>query len=85
MTSLLIPNNNNRKSVGTLWSYVICRWWLAIAWPILPTTQAITASPHTFMVQQLNKTIALKINGDEFSHWITDTNGKYAKPVESCW
>ncbi|KAG7337784.1 hypothetical protein IV203_020208, partial [Nitzschia inconspicua] len=33
----------------------------------------MTASPHSFLVQQFNETITLKINGDEFTHWITDT------------
>jgi hypothetical protein len=78
-------NKKSRKSVETVWGKVLHHLWLAITLPILPMTKAMTASPHPFTVRQMNETIALKINGDEFSHWITDTNGMYSKPLESCW
>jgi hypothetical protein len=52
-------------------------WILLIMFLCLPSVNAMTASPHAFPVQQLNETVMLKINGDEFSHWITDTNGTY--------
>jgi hypothetical protein len=80
-----MTSSSSRKSVGMMWGNVFSRWSVALTMAILPTTQAITASPHPFTVRQFNETIALKINGDEFSHWITDTNGKFSKRVASCW
>jgi hypothetical protein len=35
------------------------------------------ASPHAFTIDNANLTIALKIKGDEQSHWLTDMDGKH--------
>ncbi|KAL3905452.1 MAG: hypothetical protein SGILL_009674 [Bacillariaceae sp.] len=49
-------------------------WLLICIASFFPSAAAMTASPHAFPVEQLNETVMLKINGDEFSHWITDEN-----------
>ncbi|KAG7358665.1 M6 family metalloprotease domain containing protein [Nitzschia inconspicua] len=63
----------HNKSVARLCRLVQPLFWLAISVLFLPKANAMTASPHSFLVQQFNETITLKINGDEFTHWITDT------------
>lgn len=63
--------------VGGIGNTMVLRLWfvLAVAVSFLPKAHGITASPHTFLVRQLNETVALKINGDEHIHWVTDTDG----------
>ena len=38
--------------------------------------QAMMASPHTYLADQNEETITLKIKGDEQENWVTDMNGK---------
>jgi hypothetical protein len=67
-------SSRNNGAVGWRHFFILC---LCLAVTFLPTTSAMTASPHAFLVQQLNETVALKINGDEFSHWISDLDGTF--------
>lgn len=39
-------------------------------------TTAMKASPHTFVVNQDEEEIVLKIKGDESDHWVTNQHGK---------
>lgn len=39
-------------------------------------TTAMKASPHTFVVDQDDEEIILKIKGDESDHWVTNQHGK---------
>ena len=43
----------------------------------LSQTEAIKASPHTFVVTQDEEDIILKIKGDEDDHWITNQQGSF--------
>lgn len=38
--------------------------------------QAMMASPHTYLADQNEETITLKIKGDEQENWVTDMDGK---------
>ena len=38
--------------------------------------QAMMASPHTYLADQNEDTITLKIKGDEQENWVTDMDGK---------
>ena len=53
--------------------------WIAIS-GIVPA-EAMNASPYTFMVEQDDEEIILKIKGDEDDHWITNQHGKCARTV----
>jgi hypothetical protein len=52
--------------------------WIAISGIVQDRsqTEAMKASPHTFVVKQYDKEIILKIKGDEDDHWITNQHGK---------
>ena len=64
---IMMCNNN-----GALWTIT---WLLWLFW--LPhSALGMMASPHTFTVDNANLTIALRLRGDEQSHWLTDLDGK---------
>lgn len=57
------------NTIGVLWSFTL--------FLLLPNSvSGMMASPHAFTVDNANFTIALKISGDEQSHWLTDMDGK---------
>ena len=45
-------------------------------YPNQSRTTAMKASPHTFVVNQDDEEIVLKIKGDESDHWVTNQHGK---------
>jgi hypothetical protein len=53
--------------------------WITIS-GIVPA-EAMNASPYTFVVEQDDEEITLKIKGDEDEHWITNQHGKCVRTV----
>lgn len=52
-------------------------WFLMVDFdPNHSQTTAMKASPHTFVVDQDDEDIILKIKGDESDHWVTNQHGK---------
>ena len=52
--------------------------WILVSgnFPNQSQTEAMKASPHTFVVVQDDEEIVLKIKGDESDHWVTNQNGE---------
>ena len=65
---MIMTLNNN----GALWTII---WLLWLPYAVL----GMMASPHAFTVDNANLTIALRLRGDEKSHWLTDLDGKNHK------
>lgn len=58
-------------------------FWIFVAGTIPNSVQveAMKASPHTFIVDQDDEEIVLKIKGDEIDHWVTNQHGENEQSV----
>ena len=76
---LTLPNNIGNSVPTTFRNMVsIVLLWTVISgfMPIGSQSEAMKASPHTFILKQEDEDIVLKIKGDELDHWVTNQYGK---------